>query len=204
MGDFPYMEYVWPALAALSVLWGIWTYNRFILLRRLVDEAWSGIAVQLKRRHDLIPNLVETVKGYTAHERGLLEEVTRLRGEATAGMRAASEPLGSRASAALRGRAELAGLESSLGGALGRLLLHVENYPALRANENFIALQHSLADTEEHLQMARRYYNGTVRDYIIALESFPSLLIGKLFSFPHAAFFELENRAEGLAPEVSL
>lgn len=183
------LMYLW-GIPALILIWGVVIYNRFISLRRHMDEAWSGIAVQLKRRHDLLPNLVESVKGYVKHEQGLLEELTRLRGASMAALQGAAPSAG------------LASSEGALGSALGRLFAVAEGYPALRASENFLSLQQSLQEIEDQLQMARRYYNGTVRSYTILLESFPSLIVAKLLSFGPAAFFELEDPAEAALPEV--
>ena len=185
MGDFPYMEYVWPALAALSVLWGIWTYNRFILLRRLVDEAWSGIAVQLKRRHDLAPNLLSLVKRYAQHEKELLEEISRQRGELVGSTR------------------QIADSERQYSGTLGRVFALGEAYPELKASENYLALQQSLSEIEEQLQMARRYFNGSVRDFNILVESFPSLLLARLFNFQTEVFFELDSPEEAKSPRMA-
>ncbi len=183
----PYLLWAAPALV---LVWGAWTYNRFISLRRYMDEAWSGIAVQLKRRHDLVPNLVTTVKGYAAHEKGVLEAVTRLRGESVEAIKKGALTPG------------LAASENALGGALGKIFALAEAYPALRASENFNSLQTSLQEIEDQLQMARRYYNGTVRSYSILRESFPSLIIGRLFRFGPAAFFELESPTEADLPDV--
>ena len=176
------------ALAAVA-LWTVWTYNRLVRAGRLVDEAWSGIEVQLKRRHDLIPNLVETVKGYAAHEKGVLEELTALRGKAL-GMPSAPTQ-------------ETVRIEGELGGALQRVLVLAEGYPDLKAGSNFIALQQSLGDIEDDLQMARRYYNGTVREYSILRESVPSNAVSGLFGFAPKPFFELNGKAEAKAATIS-
>lgn len=173
-------------LAALVFFYGVVVYNRFIALGRLRDEAWSGILVQLKKRHDLVPNLVETVKAYAAHEKGLLE-----------GLAARRSMLGSAAPE------DVAREENLLSGLLGRVIALAEAYPELKANANFATLQASLAEIEESVQLARRYYNGTVRDYNILAESFPSLIIARIFKFEPAKFFELDDPAEGAVPKVN-
>jgi len=158
--------------------------------RQVANEAWSGIDVQLKRRSELVPNLVETVKGYAAHERGVLDEVTQLRGAARA------VPEGD---VAARAQAE-----GALSGALGRLFALSENYPDLKANANFLALQQQLSDLENELQMARRYYNGTVRNLNVLVQSFPSNLIAGALGFSVRDFFELSDAGERNAPQVNL
>lgn len=171
---------------AIIILWLIFAYNRFIRLRRRTDEAWSDIDVQLKRRHDLIPNLVETVKGYAAHERELFEKVTEARARAISAS----------------GTAEKAQAENMLSGALKSLFAVAENYPQLKASENFMELQEELSDTENKIQAARRFYNGNVRDLNIAIESFPSNLIAKTFGFKQAEFFGVAGEEEREAIEV--
>ncbi len=173
-------------LVALVVLWAVAIYNGLVRKRNMVEEAWSGIDVQLKRRTDLIPNIVSTVKGYAAHEKGTLEDVVRLRGQAQSA----------------QGVAETAQAQGMLGAALGKLFALAESYPDLKANQNFIQLQASLGEIEEQLQLARRYYNGAVRDLNIAVESFPSNLVASRFGFAKAEFFELESAAERLVPKV--
>jgi len=165
-------------------------FNRLVRARQMAREAWSGIDVQLKRRAELVPNLVETVKGYAAHERGVLEEVTRLRGQASALPR---DDIAGRAQA-----------ESGLSQALGRLIALAESYPDLKANGNFLELQRQLSTLENELQMARRYYNGTVRNLNILVESVPSNLVAGAFGFKRADFFELNDAAERAAPAVAL
>lgn len=178
-------------VGAIAVIWGIVVYNQFVSLRRKADEAWSGISVQLKRRHDLIPNLVEVVKGYAAHESSLLEKVATLRASVVALPHDAPS-------------ARLAQGEGEIGGAVGRLLVLSESYPELKANESFIHLHEALCDAEDQLQMARRYYNGTVRRYMILYESFPSLLVAKLFSMVPKEYFHLDDNAERLPPQIFL
>lgn len=173
-------------LAVAVLLWVILLYNSLVRMRNMVQEAWSGIDVQLKRRTDLIPNLVSTVKGYAAHEKGTLEEVIRLRGLAQNA----------------HGVGETAQAQGLLGAALGKLFALAENYPELKANANFAQLQASLGEIEEQVQLARRYYNGAVRNLNIAVESFPSNLVAVRFGFEKAEFFELESPSERAVPSV--
>lgn len=180
---------VLAAIAAALAAWGVSIYNGLVKRRNLAEEGWSGIDVQLKRRADLVPNLVETVKGYTTHERELLENVTELRNQARAA------PAGDVAA-----RSQIEGM---LSGALGRLLAIVENYPELKANQNFLALQESLQGVEHDIQMARRYYNGATRDLNVMVESFPSNLVAGWFGFGKKPFFEIEDAAAREAPKVS-
>lgn len=176
------------AVAAALALWGVVSYNGFIRLRTNAAEAWSDIDVQLKRRHDLIPNLVETVKGYMAHEAGVLTSVTEARTRA----------LGA------QGTAELAKAENALAGTLKTLFAVAENYPDLKANTNFLELQRELSDTENKIQAARRFYNGTVRDLNAATQSFPGSIVAHLFQFREREFFELESAEERATPQVKL
>jgi LemA protein len=161
------------------VLWVIFTYNRLITLRNRKEEAWSDIDVQLKRRYNLIPNLVETVKGYATHERELFENVTKARTQA---MGAQTMEEHSKA-------------ENFLSSTLKSLFAVSENYPDLKASQNFMELQRELRDTEDKIQSARRFYNGNVRDINIKIESFPSNIIAGLFKFEKAEFFEIEEAA---------
>ena len=163
-------------------------YNRLVRSRQMAEEGWSGIDVQLKRRADLVPNLVETVQGYATHERELLQRVTEARNVARA------VPPGD-----VAGRAQAEGL---LSGALGRLLAVVENYPDLKANQNFLHLQESLATIESEIQMARRYYNGAARELNVMVESFPSNLVAGRFGFARRAFFETDDEARAV-PKVT-
>ncbi|GKW16940.1 membrane protein [Pectobacterium carotovorum subsp. carotovorum] len=176
--------YLGLALVGLVVIWAIFTYNRLISLRRFKDEAWSGIAVQLKRRHDLAPNLLTLVKRYAQHEKDLLEAISRQRTSQVGSTR------------------QIAQNEQEYSGTLGRFFALAEAYPDLKANQNFLALQQSLSEIEEQLQMSRRYFNATVRDMNIQVESFPSLLIAKLFQFKTETFFELDSPAEGDVPRM--
>ena len=178
--------YVALALAAALLLWAVLIYNGLVRMRSMVEEAWSGIDVQLKRRTDLIPNLVATVKGYAEHEKGTLEEVIRLRGLAQNA----------------QGVGETAKAQGLLGAALGKLFALAESYPDLKANANFAQLQASLGEIEDQIQLARRYYNGAVRNLNIAVESFPSNLVAGRFGFVKAEFFELESPAERAVPKV--
>ncbi len=162
-------------------------YNRLVRLRNMVREGWSGIEVQLKRRANLIPNLVETVKGYMGHERGLLEKVTELRSQS---MKAGD-------------LSQKQQVESALTGGLARLFAVAEGYPDLKANQNFQDLQGQLSDIEDQIQLARRYYNGTVRNLNIAIESFPGNLVAGWFAFQPAEFFEIEEPGDRVVPKVS-
>jgi LemA protein len=176
-------------VAAVSV-YAIVAFNQLVRSRQMANEAWSGIDVQLKRRSELVPNLVESVKGYMAHERSVLEEVTQLRSAARA---LPTDDVASRAQA-----------ESALSLALGKLIALSENYPALKASENFLELQKELSHLEDELQMARRYYNGSVRNLNTLVQSFPSNLIAGMCGFSERAFFELSEAAEGAVPQVAL
>jgi LemA protein len=175
-------------LAGLLVLWVVLTYNALVAARNKVEEAWSGIDVQLKRRHDLVPNLVETVKGYAAHEREVLAEVTAARARA---MTAA-------------GRAEVERAESGLSGALAGVRALAESYPMLHATENFQRLQAELSEIEDEIQAARRIYNSNVQTYNTGIQVFPNLLIAGPFSFRPSEFFEIELTAERATPAVVL
>lgn len=179
------------------VLWGIVTYNKFVSLTVRSKEAWADIDTQLKRRYDLIPNLVETVKGYASHERGVLDEVTQARAEAT---KVHVDPTGLTPEIL----ASMAGAEAGLSTALGKLLAVAEAYPDLKANTNFLELQRELSDTENKIQAARRFYNGNVRDLGTYLGQFPSMVIGRMFNFKEHPFFELpENSVEREPVKVS-
>jgi LemA protein len=174
-------------LVVLLVAWLISIYNGLVRKRNLVREAWSGIDVQLKRRYDLIPNLVETVKGYTKHEEGIFAEVARLRSNA---INAGSPEEQGKAEAALT-----AGLRT--------VFAVAEAYPDLKASENYRDLQKSLQTIEDELQLSRRYYNGTTRDYNTSIESFPNVLIAGSLGFKQAGFFELDDVAQRETPKVA-
>ncbi len=176
------------AIVVLPLLWLLATYNRFVRLRNHCTEAWSNVDTELKRRYDLIPNLVRTVQGYAAHERQVLEEVTRLR------QRCVQETGSPRTQAAA---------ENELVRALQRLLVRVEAYPDLKASRNFLELQQELANTEDRIQAARRFYNGNVRENNNAIESFPGNIVASIFGFPSREFFEIETAAR-VAPQVQL
>lgn len=176
------------AIAAVVALYAIILYNGLVRARQVKEEAWSGIDVQLKRRADLIPNLIETVKGYATHERETLEQVVELRN------RAQAVPAGD-----VQGRAVAEGM---LGQALGRLLALAEAYPDLKASQNFAELQQSLQTIEDEIQMSRRYYNGAARDLNVKVESFPSTILARAFSFAKAPFFEIDNPADRAVPAV--
>jgi LemA protein len=184
------MNWVLLALAAGAVLYAIIVFNRLVRTRQMANEAWSGIDVQLKRRADLVPNLVEVVKGYAAHERSVLEEVTRLRGAAGA---LPKDDVAHRAQA-----------ETALTGAIGRLIALAESYPDLKASANFLELQQQLSTLEDELQMARRYYNGAVRNQNVLVQSVPSNLIAGLFGFRERDYFELPDARERAVPQVTL
>ena len=169
--------------------YAIVVYNGLVRARQMVKEAWSGIDVQLKRRADLIPNLIETVKGYATHERQTLEEVTELRA------RAQGLPRDD-----VAGRAQAEGMLSQ---ALGRLFAVAEAYPDLKANQNFMQLQTTLETLEGEIQMSRRYYNGAARDLNIKVESFPSNLVAGAFGFEKAEYFEIEDPQDRVVPKVS-
>lgn len=169
------------------VAYAISIYNRLVRHKNLVEEGWSGIETQLKRRANLVPNLIETVKGYASHETDTLEEVVKLRNQATTVTDIAD-----------RGVAE-----GQLTAALGRLFALAEAYPDLKANENFMKLQGALSELEDQIQLARRYYNGTVRDMNILVEAFPSNIVAGRFGFVRAKFFEIEEEADRAVPKVS-
>lgn len=171
------LPYILLVIVGLLVIWFIFAYNRFISGRNRIAEAWSDIEVQLKRRYDLIPNIIETVKGYAGHERETLDSVTQARTQA---MGAQTPEQRTQA-------------ENMLTNTLKTLFAVSENYPDLKANVNFLDLQRELADTENKIQAARRFYNGNVRDYNIAIESFPSNMIAGMFSFAKKDLFDLAD-----------
>lgn len=177
------------AAVLLPLIWFVATFNRFVRLRQHIKESWAGIDVELKRRWELIPNLVETVKGYASHEREVLERVVELRNRAAG-------PHGS--------AKEQAADESALGMGLKKLFAVAEAYPALKADRNFLELQQELANTEDRIAAARRFYNGNVREMNALVMTFPSNLIAGMFKFEQHSFFELDSAAERVVPRVTL
>lgn len=182
------MDYIAIGILLAIAAYAVVIYNGLVKARQMVREAWSGIDVQLKRRADLIPNLLETVKGYASHEKDTLAEVTEMR------TRAQDVPSGD-----VAGRAVAEGMLSQ---ALGKLFAVAEAYPDLKANENFRDLQKSLDKMETEIQMARRYYNGAARDLNVQVESFPSNFVANTFKFEQADYFEIENDADRAVPKV--
>lgn len=173
------------AIIAVIVIWLVMAYNGLVGRRNQVQEAWADIDVQLKRRYDLIPNLVETVKGYAAHEAGTLEKVIQARNSALAVHdKAGATP------------EEMAQTENALAGALKSVFALSENYPDLKANQNFLKLQDELSDTENKIQASRRFYNGNVRDYNTAIQQFPTNFVANAFKFEAQKFFEITEPAE--------
>lgn len=181
------LPFIILGIITLLFLWAILSYNRFIRLINRAKEAWADIDVQLKRRYDLIPNLINTVKGYAAHEASVFEKVTRARAEAM-GAQSVEEKAKS---------------ENLLTGALRSLFALSEAYPDLKANENFLELQRELSDTENKIQAARRFYNTNVRDLNTSIESFPGNVIAGLFHFEKMEFFQLEEEAARKPVEVN-
>ena len=178
--------YIVIGVVVFIVFWLVWTYNGFVSLRNRIKEAWSDIDVQLKRRHDLIPNLIESVKGYMAHERGVLESVTNAR---TATLGAKSQH-------------ETQEAENMLTGALKTLFAVSENYPDLKTSANFVELQRELRDTEDKIMAARRFYNNTVMTLNTKIESFPANFVAKVSGFKQEELFELQIDAERELPKV--
>ena len=185
------------ALAVLFVLWGIAAYNGLVAARNRYKNAYSQIDVQLERRHDLIPNLVEVAKGYMAHEKGTLEAVILARNQAvSAGQRAASDPGDPEKMKAL------VGAETALTGALGRMFALAESYPDLKANQNMLALQEELTSTENKVSFARQAYNDAVMSYNTRREQFPTLMVAGMGGFGPAELFELESPEKREVPKV--
>ncbi len=168
------------AVIAAPVLYIIYIYNRLVRLNIRTDEAWSDISVQTKRRYDLIPNLIETVKGYAKHEKSIFEEVTKARSEAVSA----------------KGPADKSKAENVLTEALKSVFAVAENYPNLKANENFSQLQTELTDTEDKIQASRRFYNGNVRDMNIAVKTFPTNIFANMLGFKERELFEVTSEAE--------
>jgi len=184
----PYVVGVGVAAIALLLLAVAVSYNRFVRQRTLVDESWGGIDVELTRRHDLIPNLVETVRGYAAHERALLETLVQAREAATAHRE--DHP------------AVRQGFEDTVGRALQQVLVRAEAYPDLQASQGFLDLQHELTLTEDRIAASRRFYNGNVRAYNTRVRTFPSNTVAKMFGFGPRDFFALQDPATASAPDV--
>jgi LemA protein len=176
-------------IVVILVLFLVTTYNRLITLRQRVKEAWSDIDIQLKRRHDLIPNLIETVKGYAAHERGTFDEVTKARADAVAAGASGSPQ-------------QMAQAENVLTGALRSLFAVAENYPQLQAVQEFKDLSENLTATEDKIAFARRFYNGNVRDYNTALQTFPTNILAGTFGFKPDQYFELADQTDREVPQV--
>ncbi|PIS39056.1 MAG: hypothetical protein COT34_00395 [Candidatus Nealsonbacteria bacterium CG08_land_8_20_14_0_20_43_11] len=176
-------------LAAIGViaLWAVAVYNGLVTLKNRCQEAWSDIDVQLKRRYDLIPNLVEAVKAYAGHEREIFEKVTEARSRAVSAQTVA----------------EKGAAENALSSTLKTLFAVAENYPDLKASQNFLELQREVRDTEDKVQASRRFYNGNVRDMNTKIESFPASTIAGVFSFKKLEFFEIEEAAQRETPKVS-
>lgn len=184
------MDYTWLivlGVVVLVVLFIVGIYNNLIKLLNLVKEGWSGIETQLKRRSDLIPNLVETVKGYASHEKGTFEAITQARAAATA----ATTP------------EDRAKAEGQVGALLGKIVAIAEAYPELKANTNFLELQRELSNVEEQVNLARRYYNGAVRNYNTSIQTVPNNIVASLTRFVPAEYFEIEDPADRAAPKVS-
>jgi LemA protein len=184
------LGWIIAAVAAIIIFWGLLTFNGLVRRKNLVAEAWAGIETQLKRRADLIPNLIETVKGYAAHERGTMDQLTRLRAQSQASTGAGD--------LAARGQTEQA-----ITAAIGKIMAVAENYPDLKASANFQQLQSELADIEDQIQLARRYYNASVRDYNVMIQQAPSNIIAGWFAFKPADFFQIEDAADRAVPKVS-
>jgi len=178
--------YIILGFLLIAIFYAISVSNRLVRLRNQMQEAWSGIDVYLKKRHDLVPNLVSAVKGYAAHEKQTFEEVVRFRSQAMQ----------------TRDQGVRMECEAGLGQALGRLMAISESYPELKANANFIELQRQLAGLEEELSLSRRYYNGTVRELNIVIESFPSNIVAGMFNFAKGVFFEIKT-SEKEVPKVT-
>ncbi|MDP3725150.1 MAG: LemA family protein [Nanoarchaeota archaeon] len=177
---------IWTVVGVIAIvlLWFVAAYNGFVRLRNRVEEAWSDIEVQLKRRTDLIPNVIETVKGYAGHEKKVFDDVTEAR----------TRVMGAEQKGDVK---QIGAAENMLSGALKTLFAVAENYPDLKANANFLDLQRELADTENKIQAARRFYNTNVRDFNTHVESFPSNIVAGAFHFKKREFFDIDENVEG-------
>lgn len=178
--------YVLVGLVVLATFYGVGIYNRLVKLKTLVTEAWSGIDVQLKKRYNLIPNLIETVKGYASHEKETFENVTKARSQAQSATTVESQQVA----------------ENQLNKSLLNLFAVAEQYPELKANENFLSLQEELSSVESDIEKSRRYYNGATRDYNILIDSFPSNIIAGITNFSKSTFFEIDTEVERQNPQV--
>lgn len=187
--DFPVLLAIVGVPLVVALVWFIATYNRLVGVRQHIRESWSDVDVELKRRYDLIPNLVATVKGYAAHERAVLEEVSALRNRAAANHGRASEQ---------------AADENALAIGVKHLFAVAENYPQLRADAHFLALQQELAMTEDRLAAARRFFNGNVRELNQLCDSFPTNFVAGLFGVERGSYFELSSEAERVVPRVGV
>lgn len=181
------MSWILVSILVLLLVWAVVLYNLLVRDSKRVEAAWSDIDVQLKRRHDLIPKLVEATRAYAGYEKQLMQELAGLRVEAL-------QP---------HAPGELGRIEGGLGNKLHSLLAVAEAYPELKANEQFLHLQQQLSEVEEKIQYARRYYNGTVRNLNVRIDAFPSLILARLFRFRPAEFFELDGEGEGEPPSVT-
>ncbi len=179
---------VWTLPLLLPLIWAVYSYNRLVRYKNRVLAAWSDIDVQLKRRFDLIPKLVAAVQAYSGYERSVLDEVTRLRTDSDA----KQDPT------------EKSGLETELTGRIKGLIALAEAYPDLKADSQYLHLLQQLTEVENNIQFARRYYNGSVQQLNVRVDSFPDLLIARLFGFRRAEFFELESATEALPPELAV
>ena len=182
------MSYVLLGVADVVLLYGGYIYNRLITLRLLMREAWSNVDVHLKKRHDLVPNLVELVKGYATHEKSVLESISAKRGLGNSGV----------------ALSEQAQVEQTVTQDFKNIFAIAEAYPDLKADKNFRQLQSSLVEIEDGLEHARRYYNGCVRNYNVMVESFPSAIIASVFNYRSASFFEIELATERSLPKVEI
>ncbi len=180
------MDLIVTILLLALVTWGIIIYNRLIAFANRIKAAWSDIDVQLKRRHDLIPQLVEAVKAYASYERKTLEEITSLRERSMSTDRIS----------------KIGDIESELGGKVNHVMARIEAYPDLKADDSFLSLQQNLTDVEDHIQYARRYYNGAVRIFNTRLGVFPDLIVARMFRFVPAEFFQIEEDSHRAAPRI--
>ncbi len=182
------MVIVFIALTSIVVVYFIYIYNRLIRLQNMTNEAWSGIDVQLKKRYELVPMLVKAVAGYARHEKNLLESITQLRSQGINANTVKDQEMA----------------EAGLSKALGNLFVVVESYPDLKANQNFLELQREISKVEHDLQRARRYYNGSVRNYNILIEQFPSNLVANIASHKQRDYFDIKNETERSVPGIEV